>query len=156
MKEYLLKIFNYNHWANEVLIENIKKYNIDDEYINKMISHLINVLFIRYENIDPKHKTPFQLWDIHPLEKLIEANNNISEDIITYLSTMKPREAVAKIHSTSTDGEEIMISKGDMFIHMVNHAAHHRGQICKRMRELGHTPPGIGYLRYAISFPDFW
>lgn len=156
MKEYLLKLFNYNHWSTEVLLDAVEKNTIKDEYVLKMLSHYLNVLLIRFDNIYPTESKKYDLWEIHSVEKLKEMNDDITEQIINYLSKVKPRDIAAKMHSTSTDGDEILISQVDMFIHMANHGGHHRGQISNRMRILGFTPPGIGYLRYCVSFPDFW
>jgi uncharacterized damage-inducible protein DinB len=156
MKEYLLKIINYNHWSTEALLEIIEKNKIQDEYILKMLSHYLNVFYSRFNDISPRKQTLPNLWDVHSFETLKSMNDEISELIVSYLLHIKPRETLEKIHTKSTDGEEINVSKGDMLIHIVNHAAHHRGQICKRLSELGYKSPGIGYLRYAHSLPDFW
>lgn len=156
MLEYLIKLYNYNHWSTEVLIDFIEKKKINSNDVNRLLSHLLNLTFIRYQNINPAFHTSFGLWQIHSADKFRELNNTISSEIVAHLTGMKPRNAVEKMHSLSTDGEEILVSKGDMFIHIANHAAHHRGQICHILRDLGYTPPGIGYLRYTISFPEFW
>lgn len=157
MKEYLLRLFNYNHWANETLWDIINKNNITDEYIIKMMNHIVNVQVIRFPLIiDNKSIPAVTMWDIHSLEKLKDMNDETMEETICFLTEARPRVFLEKVAGKTIDGVDFLISKGDMMIHLANHASHHRGQIALKMRELGISPPNNGYLQYTIAFPDFW
>jgi uncharacterized damage-inducible protein DinB len=156
MKEYLLRIFNYSHWANETLLDLIAKNKISDEYIIKMMSHVMDVQAIRFPMVSGKKTPNITMWDIHSVEKLKDLNDETMEAAVLFLTKARPRIFLEKVAGKTIDGTDFLISKGDMLIHLANHAAHHRGQIVLRMRELGVTPPNIGYLQYNIAFPEFW
>lgn len=156
MKEYLIRLFNYSHWANETILDIIVKNNIKDEYIIKMMSHIIDVQMIRFPLLSGKKVPAMTMWDIHTLPKLMELNDETMENVVLYLTKARPRVFIEKVAGKTLDGTDFLISKGDMLIHLANHASHHRGQIALRLRELGITPPNTGYLQYTIAFPEFW
>ncbi len=156
MKDYLLKIFNYNHWSNELLLETIEKNNVKDEYIIKMMSHNLNAQRKRYNHISGDITTVFDIWEIHSLEQLKSKNNALTELYIKMISKLKLSKLNEKIETTSLEGDKFFMSVTDIMIHIANHSAHHRGQISLRLRELGIAPPDYGYLIYCKSFPDFW
>jgi uncharacterized damage-inducible protein DinB len=156
MKEYLLRLFNYNHWANETLLDLIEKNNTTDEYLIKMLNHIIDVQMIRFPMVSGKKVPTMTIWDIHPMDKLRDLNDETMELAISYLTKARPRDFLDKVGGKTMDGTDFLISKGDMLIHLANHAAHHRGQIARQLRDIGIDPPNIGYLQYTNSFPEFW
>ena len=156
MKEYLIRLFNYNHWANEILTDLLLSNSVSDEYIYKLLSHNLNAQYIWLHRLDPNKKSNVELWDIHTIEKLKEMNDEIAEFFIDYLTEIRPRDIAKKISVANLKGETFINSIGDIMIHIGNHAAHHRGQISSKLREMGVDPPNFNYITYARSFPEFW
>lgn len=156
MKDYLVKIFNYNHWANELILEEMAKNDVNDEYCTKLMSHMLNAQRTWYNRITKVVNENNDIWQIHPFEKLSEKNNALTELYVKMLAKTKLSELNKKLENKNMSGEVFFNSLTDILIHVANHGSHHRAQISKRLRELGVTPPKIDYITYVRTFPDFW
>lgn len=49
------------------------------------------------------------------------------------------------------NGDAQQVTHWKIFLHVVNHATLHRGQVMAMMRQLGHAPPGTDYLFYHLQ-----
>lgn len=156
MKEYLMRLFNYNHWANEMLIEALENQKIKNEYIDTIISHVLNAQYLWFARFYPKKKFSYKFWDVHQPAKLKEMNDEVASLFIEYIANIKPKDLINKVEYTTTEGEIYFNSLFDIFVHIANHSAHHRGQITHKMSELGKLTPKIDYIIYSRTFPDFW
>lgn len=156
MKEYLLKTYNYSHWANQILIECIEKNNIQDDFVIKTISHLLNAQRIWYNRLHPENATATDLWAVHSLEKLKIKNDALAELYFKWISGLKLKDFAVKHEITNFKGETYYNSLIDILIHVANHDAHHRGQIARKIREIGVEPPNFDYAIFMRIFPDFW
>ncbi|TAG57461.1 MAG: hypothetical protein EAZ27_02815 [Cytophagales bacterium] len=156
MKEYLIRLFNFNHWANESIIEAIEKNKITEASINKNISHILNAQYVWFARFYPKKKFNYQIWDIHNTSKLKEMNDEISSFYIEYISKIKPRDLTDKIEYITTNEEKYFNTLFDIFIHIANHSAHHRGQITYKISDLKLEAPKVDYIKYCRTFPEFW
>ncbi len=156
MKDYLLKIFNYNHWCIDMLVETMEKNKVSDEYIIKMMSHILNTQRMRYNTITADTNSNVDLWALHSIENLKNKNAALTELYIKLITRLKLSELNEKIETKTLDGDIFFMTITDILIHIANHGSHHRGQVSLRLRELGIAPPNYGYIYYAKSFPDFW
>jgi uncharacterized damage-inducible protein DinB len=48
------------------------------------------------------------------------------------------------------NGDAQRMTHWKVFLHIVNHATLHRGQVMAMLRQLGHVPPGTDYLFYHL------
>lgn len=156
MKDYLLKLFNYNHWSNEALLETVEKNKINDEYVLKMLSHTMYIQRKRYNQLVGANYVEIDLWDTHTVEILKTHNDALTELYIKLISKMSLSNLNEKIETKAINGEVFYMSITDILIHVANHSSHHRGQVSLRIKELGHVPPEYSYLYYCKCFPDFW
>jgi len=156
MKDYLLKIFNYSHWSNELLFETIEQNNVQDAYITKMMCHILNTQRMRYNKLTGDPHTAIDLWAVYNLENLKSKNSALTELYIKFVSKLRLAKLNEKVETTTLDGDTFFMTITDILIHVANHGTHHRGQVSQRLRELGIAPPNYGYIYYAKSFPDFW
>jgi uncharacterized damage-inducible protein DinB len=156
MKDYILKIVNYNHWANEALIEVISQNNINDEYILKMLSHILNAQRLWFNRINKDNNSNVEIWKIYTLENIKTKNDGIAEIFVKLVANMKLKDFNKKIEYQTQDGETYVTSIADILIHLASHDAHHRGQIAAKLRTLGINPPQNSYIQYVRSFPEFW
>ncbi len=156
MKEYLLRLFNYNHWANECLIETVEKNNVQNEYILNMLSHVLNAQYVWFARFYPKKSFNYKVWDVHNTTQLKEMNDEIASLFVEYITKIKPRDLADKIEYVTTNGENYFNTLFDIFIHIANHSAHHRGQISNKLSESKVVIPKIDYIHYCRTFPDYW
>jgi uncharacterized damage-inducible protein DinB len=49
------------------------------------------------------------------------------------------------------NGDSQHLTHWKVFLHVVNHATLHRGQVMAMLRQLGHVPPGTDYLFYHLQ-----
>jgi uncharacterized damage-inducible protein DinB len=59
MNQYFKRLFIYNHWANPTTIDTLEHETIQNEYVARVFSHIINAQFIwigRITNTDYNFK----------------------------------------------------------------------------------------------------
>ena len=125
MNQYFKRLFTYNDWANQITLDTLEREAINDEYIIRMLSHIINAQFVWIGRITDT-AIEYKVWDVHPITQmraLLETNKKLCLD---YIEKAKSEEFSRIISYTNSAGYfESIIS--DCLIHMVNHATHHRG-----------------------------
>jgi len=139
-----------------MLVETMEKNKVSDEYIIKMMSHILNTQRMRYNTITADTNSNVDLWALHSIENLKNKNAALTELYIKLITRLKLSELNEKIETKTLDGDIFFMTITDILIHIANHGSHHRGQVSLRLRELGIAPPNYGYIYYAKSFPDFW
>ena len=118
----------------------------------KLMSHLLLAQSNWYKRITGQQNDQ-PVWDIMALDKLlVELEEN---DILwlDYVRTLDPGYFGKSMNYHNMSGQPCRNSIQDTLTHVVNHATYHRGQIIRRVLELGHVPPSTDYIQYARIFP---
>jgi len=69
-----------------------------------------------------------------------------------FLSSLRPADLARPLRYTNIAGKTLEYPLGDLFVHLVNHSTHHRGQAAALIRQSGAAPPEMDYL----SFKSEW
>lgn len=149
MNDFLLKQFQYSHWATLQLLKTTEELAISDAYIFKMLSHNLNAQFMRLAMINGQSSS-FTVWDIHNLNQLKTLNDESFEMAKKYITKATKTDFDNLVEGKTLSGDVFKMAVSDILMHLINHGSHHRGQVATKIRELGYLPPNFGVLQFNI------
>lgn len=147
MKNQLIRMVKYNHWANEKFV------SLLDEISSK---HLDVAVKSSYPSL---RKTMFHIWDAEalylnrlkgisldyfpsakfPLTTPISKMLKTSGEFYEYVNVQDEKYFNSDCYYNNTKGEKFLQPVADLILHCVNHSTFHRGQVITIMRSLGYT-----------------
>ena len=147
MKAYFNKLYRYNHWANSQIMECLEKYNVRDEEIIKLMSHIATAQHIWLDRI---HNRPSerQTWIVYSWELLKNEIINGDADWMKFIE-IHSADFSETVSYQNSKGQAFETPLTEIIIHVANHSTYHRAQVARRLRELGLNPPITDYIHYA-------
>ncbi|PZR41600.1 MAG: hypothetical protein DI538_00675 [Azospira oryzae] len=146
MKQYFLKLYQYNAWSNQRVVSAIKRQSVTDEKILSVLGHIVAAQYLWLHRIKGLPPAQVKLWGEYTLEQLEEMAAYIGKEWIDFVERTDDfnRELVYKNYTNDpyiNNVEQIMI-------HLVNHSSYHRGQIAMLLRQKGFEPINTDYITY--------
>ncbi len=145
MKRFLNQLFDYNYYCNKKIVEECHKLGKEPEKSHMLFSHILNAHHIWNSRILGK-QSDYGFFQLHPLkdwENIHYENQRSSFEIITNADDFEKR-----IDYENSKGRQFANTLQDMLFHIVNHSAHHRGQIAMDFRNNGLEPLSMDYIFY--------
>lgn len=146
MKKQLIRLFEYNFWANQKFAEVLVTNEFKHPKILRFISHTANAQLIWFDRVNGKASdTP--VWIEYPISEAIDLLINNSKAWLRYLNEQEDFARV--ITYTDSIGDSHRTALSDIIIHVANHGTHHRGQIALLLREEGIAPPASDFMYFT-------
>ena len=146
MKEYFLKLYQYNAWANKRVLGALKQQEVTDEKIRTLMSHVLAAQFIWLARIKGEEKPPYKLWDTLPLEQLELMAEEVGEKWLTFVQTGDYTDRELSYHNYV--GKAFTNKVEHIMMHLVNHSTYHRAQVAILMRQKGFEPINTDFITY--------
>ncbi len=146
MKEYFLKLYQYNAWANHRIIEVLEREQVKDEKILSIFGHLVCAQLIWFNRFKDLPKSPLQLWGKYSLLELKAIAEEASRSWLGFIDEEDRFDRMLKYNNYVGDYYETNIR--DLMTHLVNHCTYHRGQIAVLLRERGLEPINTDFVTY--------
>lgn len=146
MKEFFLKWYSYNAWANRRVIGCLERQAITDEKILSVMGHLVSANFIWLNRIKDLPKSKYELWgkyDVPALKRMVE---EADEQWMNFISEHENFDRVLKYRNYAGDYFENNVQQ--IMIHLVNHGSYHRGQVAMLLRQKGFEPINTDFITY--------
>lgn len=154
MKEYFLKLYGFNSWANDRVLSCLKKQSVNDAKIISILGHYIAAQFIwlhRLKGLDPP---PYKLWGEYNLEQLDKMSAEAGKLWMDYVRSNDNfnRELTYKNYV----GDPYTNNVESIMIHLVNHCTYHRAQVALLLREKGYEPINTDFITYDRVLRGEW
>lgn len=146
MKQFFLKWYSYNAWANRKIIACLEKQLVNDEKILTILSHLVSANFIWLNRIKGLPKSEFKLWGDYSLIALKQMIEDADAQWMDYINNTDDFNRQLKYHNYVGDYFESNVEQ--IMIHLVNHGSYHRGQVAMLLRQKGFEPVNTDYITY--------
>jgi len=146
MKSHFLNLFQYDAWANDLVLQSIKEKSIQNQKIELLFSHLLTAQKIWLDRCINEHKD-FELWTIK--QDLADFLNQNTVGWLNYLGILEDASFQNFISYQNTKGQEFNTLLKDILIHLVNHGTYHRGQIIQLLKEERTTVPQTNYIYWV-------
>jgi len=149
MKEHLKKLFEYNFWANAMVLESLRKTPKTEERIRKIFGHILvaeEIWMIRLQGQKWSGKELFPNPTPQECLELFEKNKIKYE---AYLSALKDEGLSRVVSYTSTEGIGYRSAVSEILFHVAIHGGYHRGQIASETRNNGREPLKIDFVIFT-------
>ncbi|MFA3783903.1 DinB family protein [Melioribacteraceae bacterium 4301-Me] len=147
MIEYFIDLLNYNHWANSLIMESLKKNRINGKAL-ELISHIILSQIIWLQRVKNEAQSIENFWEILPINKLENLHQASTNDWLNYLSEIDEDGLNQKINYKNTKGNSYANTLSQIITHVINHSSYHRAQINMLLRQNNCQPESIDYIVY--------
>ncbi|OGU34973.1 MAG: hypothetical protein A2068_04610 [Ignavibacteria bacterium GWB2_35_6b] len=149
MKEHFLKLFEYNNWANNKILEIILKENDFPQIALKYFSHLLIAEKTWMVRIKSKEVPSNDFWpEISKNEFRELINKNINE-YLELINNSNDKLFDEKIKYKTSKGIEFDSTLKDILTHISMHSMYHRGQVNTALRNSGLEPVNIDFITYT-------
>jgi uncharacterized damage-inducible protein DinB len=146
MKEFYLKWYAYNAWANRRVLACLEQQNVTDEKILAVTGHLLAANFIWLNRIKGLPKSEYKLWGSYTLATLKTMVEEADRLWMEYIQSQTDFNRVLKYQNYVGDYFENNVEQ--IMIHLVNHGTYHRGQVALLLRQKGYEPVNTDYITY--------
>ena len=151
MNDYFYRLFSFNNWANQVVVNYLVDNQIQDGNCVKLMSHVFHAQSNWYKRII-KQQSDLPVWDSLELRSLLPQMEENGTLWLEYVSILDQQFFGEQVAYTNLAGQPFQSLIQDIITHVVNHGTHHRGQVIRRIRELGHVPPNTDFIHYTRIF----
>ncbi len=146
MKEFFLKWYQYNAWANRRVIGCMEQQMVTDEKILSVFGHLMAANFIWLNRIMDLPKSPYKLWGNYDLAELRMMVEESDKSWMRFIHEHENFDRIMKYHNYVGDYFENNVQQ--IMIHLVNHGTYHRGQVAILLRQKGFEPVNTDFITY--------
>ncbi len=146
MKEFFLKWYPYNAWANRRVIGCLERQKVVDEKILSVFGHLMAANFIWLNRIKDLPKSQYELWGAYDLVELRKMVEESDESWMDFIQSTENFDRMMKYRNYVGDYFENNVQQ--IMIHLVNHGTYHRGQVAMLLRQKGFEPVNTDFITY--------
>jgi uncharacterized damage-inducible protein DinB len=146
MKEYFLKLYQYNAWANKRVLGALEQQEVSDEKILSLMSHVLSAQFIWLHRITDKPTEALPLWERYDLSTLVSMESEIGQKWLAFVTESENFDR--KLTYKNYVGNPYVNNVEQIMIHLVNHSTYHRAQIALLMRQKGYEPINTDFITY--------
>jgi len=146
MKNYLLKLFQYNAWANQRVIACLQRQGVNHAKTLTTAGHILAAQFVWLHRV--KHLSPpeLKLWGDYTSDELYTLSNTADQQWLEYIEATNNFQS--ELRYTNLLGDACVNTLEMILIHVVNHSSYHRGQITTLLREQGYEPVNTDFITY--------
>jgi uncharacterized damage-inducible protein DinB len=146
MKEYFLKLYQYNAWANSRVLGALAQQKVTDDKILTLMSHVMAAQLLWLHRIVGLPAPDVELWKKYSIERLQQLSEEGATRWLKFIEDHDDFNRQLRYHNYVGHSFENNIEH--IMIHTVNHATYHRGQVALLMRERGYEPVNTDFITY--------
>lgn len=146
-ENYLLNQLEYNHLANETLIN----FLLTDDTVHskrerELVCHIINVEHIWISRLT-NNKPESNSWDDLPGYFWVKLNTDNYLKLKTIIDTNNLDDFEVKFHTENT--RDVKLSFLNILNEIFTHSTHHRAQISALLSQKNDAVPNLNFIRYS-------
>lgn len=136
MKTHFIKLFNYNRFANDLILKTIVDAHVPPKPL-QLFAHLLTaeqVWYDRCHGLPNKFTSP---WFDYTIEECTQLVPECHDRWISYLNDLTDADFDKLIKYQNFRGDYFQDSLADILTHVINHGTHTRAQIGQQLRLAG-------------------
>jgi uncharacterized damage-inducible protein DinB len=136
MKNYFLKLIDYDHHTNQTLVQLIIEAGEPEKAV-KLMAHMLaaqQVWLTRCKYLPPPGSNLWPDWQAGTFEQIINDNHGAW---VEYLSGLDHSAFENIVHYKNTRDDIFDNKLEDIMAHLINHGTHHRAQIGQELKLAG-------------------
>ena len=154
MKTYIINLFNYDYFANNIILDSIIKAG-EPEKALQLMAHILAANQIWFNRCLGLPHASVELWTVSgkpgaDLAATLKQNHIAWSDYIKDINDFDKN-----ISYQNTRGDNFTNKLADILIHLTNHGTHHRAQIGQQLKFAGaDSLPITDYIAYIRQLND--
>lgn len=154
MKEYFLKLYQYNVWSNDRVLHCLQRQQVSDEKILSVMGHIVAAQFLWLQRIKALPPPDVKLWGQYSLAHLISLASDSGKQWLEFVE--ETDNFSRDLTYTNYVGESYVNNVEMIMIHLVNHSSYHRGQVAMMLRQKGFEPVNTDFITYDRVIRGQW
>lgn len=148
--DQLLRLFEYDNWANEQILLSLQD-NLNFEESDKAVTyfaHIAGAQDLWYRRVEGQPLEDLKVWPDYDLPIALQKLKALSEQWQQLIQGNKgDLDRIISYKNSSGTPYETMLS--DILHHVIIHGQHHRAQIAKLLRNAKIDPPGTDFIFFS-------
>jgi uncharacterized damage-inducible protein DinB len=145
MLEHIASLFSYDDWANREVLASLEAWATPPARSIQLMAHIVSAERLWLERLLVQKQTS-PVWPLFTLEQCKLEVGQLSGLWKNYLTSLGEAGLTRSLTYKNTKGESFSSQKQDILMHVVMHAAYHRGQIAADIRAAGFTPAYTDFI----------
>jgi uncharacterized damage-inducible protein DinB len=154
MKEYFLKLYEYNAWANKRVLDCLTRQSVSDEKIMSLMGHVVAAQYLWLHRIQGLPAPKVKLWGEYTLSQLVTMAEEIGGRWLEFVKTTDNFNR--DLEYNNYVGDPYITNVEMIMIHLVNHSSYHRAQIAMQLRQKGFEPINTDFITYDRILRGQW
>jgi uncharacterized damage-inducible protein DinB len=146
MKQYFLKLYQYNAWSNKRVLGALTNQGVNDEKILTLMGHIVAAQFLWLHRIKGLPAAQVKLWGTYSLNELVSLAEEAGRLWLEYVDQTEDFNRALTYHNYV--GDPYVNNVEMIMIHLVNHSSYHRAQIAMLLRQKGFEPINTDFITY--------
>jgi uncharacterized damage-inducible protein DinB len=147
MKTYFINLFNYDRYANGLILGTILKANSPEKPV-QLMAHLLAAQQIWYNRCNELPAIGGALWPDWKADTFEQLINDNHRKWIDFLSATDDLAFEKQVKYQNSKGDTFNNKLSDVLAHLVNHGTHHRAQAGQHLKLAGIDLPNTDYIFY--------
>jgi len=127
MKDHFIRLFEYDRYANQIILDTIIKAGNPEKPV-KFMAHLLAAQQVWLNRCKRSPTPACALWPDWPADDLGPVIDENARQWIDFLSVLNPEDFDQIISYKDTRGNEWANKLTDIIVQVTNHGTHHRAQ----------------------------
>ena len=145
MHEYYLRLFKYDHWANQECLTALTGAPVALPKALRLIAHTLSAQHLWLERIQGAQPT-IAVWPDSTIKDCKALAQKMSSAWKDYLSSLPATGMDCTAEYRNSKGEPWSSRVEDVLIHVLMHSMYHRGQVALEMRAAGVQPAYTDFI----------
>ncbi|RFZ84844.1 hypothetical protein DYU05_04350 [Mucilaginibacter terrenus] len=145
MKDYFIRLFNYDLYASRVINGLIA--TTPEPKAVQIMAHMMTAQQTWLQRCKGLKAPMAPLWPEWPAEALGDVITANHAEWIAYLNTLQPEDFLTPISYQNSQGA-FTNTLSDILAHVINHGTHHRAQIGVHLKQAGVELTLTDYILY--------
>jgi uncharacterized damage-inducible protein DinB len=147
MKAYFINLFNYDNYANGLILETIIKAGEPEKPV-QLMAHLLAAQQIWYNRCKTLPAIGGALWPDWKADTFEHLIDDTHHKWISFLNETDETSFENQIKYQNLKGEPFSNKLTDILAHVINHGTHHRAQAGQHLKLAGIDLPTTDYIFY--------
>lgn len=148
MKDHFLHLFEYNDWANKLVLNAISDSRISDQRIFLLFSHTIIAQILWLNRVNQEKYEFKDFWQLLSREEMDNLSKRSTDNWKSFIKTKQEVDLQSEVSYVNSKGKSYKNTLAQIMTHVINHSTYHRAQISARLRGEGITPPLTDYIAF--------
>ena len=145
MKELLIQLLDYEHWANQRVISTLQQVSAPPSRAVEVMGHILSAQEVWFNRITG-NPSPTAVWQEVPVQGMNSKAERQYQVLKAYLNEISEQTLATGIAYRNSKGDAFENTLRDILTHLSHHAAYHRGQVIQLLRPYVAQLPATDYI----------